>query len=148
MPTDHRLRHANAPAKLVGMTSTPETITLCPHCDEEVDAYDLGPAAYECGTCGSQFTSDESNRCPDCNRFAAKLADASCPECDEPIGGEYGEAEEREVYRSADGQVHNTADEAVAWDDPAATAERERKAAEGTSRAYELIAQYRRDAEA
>jgi hypothetical protein len=45
---------------------------------------------YECADCGQTFTEDDSsdgcsNRCPSCNKFAAKLTDRGCPECS---GGE------------------------------------------------------------
>lgn len=130
---------------------TAETVHTCPHCEEEIgvaDYFGLGPPAYECGACGSQFTSEDGNRCPDCNRFAAKLADASCPECEEPIGGEHGDVEEREVYRSADGETHDTADAAAAWDEPAAVAERQRESAASAASAYAVIEQHRRESDA
>ena len=43
---------------------------------------------YECGNCGHRFkrnhaAAGESNRCPECNRLAAKVADYSCPDCDD-----------------------------------------------------------------
>lgn len=43
---------------------------------------------YECGSCGTEFTRDnsadgDSNRCPDCNKFAGKLYDNTCPECED-----------------------------------------------------------------
>ena len=47
---------------------------------------------YECNNCGRKFTRDNSandnHQCPDCNKFASKLADSACPEC------EQGEQEE------------------------------------------------------
>lgn len=61
----------------------------CPGCDKLFDPADAVPV-YECGTCGTTFgryeSSDgDSNRCPDCNRFGAKLHDG-CPDgcADEP----------------------------------------------------------------
>lgn len=71
----------------------------CSDCDGEYSEEDAdqgqGPL-YECGECGTRFTRDDSadgnsNRCPDCNRFAAKVADLACPECG---GGELEPAEE------------------------------------------------------
>ena len=49
------------------------------------DTEDVGPL-YECGDCGTRFTRDgsfdgSSHRCPDCGKFAAKVADVACPEC-------------------------------------------------------------------
>jgi DNA-directed RNA polymerase subunit RPC12/RpoP len=41
---------------------------------------------YECGDCGETFNRDGSvdggsNRCPQCNKFAAKIADLACDQC-------------------------------------------------------------------
>ncbi len=49
---------------------------------------EAGPALYECGSCGEVFNRDnsadgDSARCPQCNKFAAKIADESCPQCEE-----------------------------------------------------------------
>jgi predicted RNA-binding Zn-ribbon protein involved in translation (DUF1610 family) len=43
---------------------------------------------YECGECGTIFSRDgsadgSSHRCPDCNKFAAKLTEHGCPDCEE-----------------------------------------------------------------
>jgi len=43
---------------------------------------------YECGDCGDSFTRDNSadgasNRCPSCNKFAARIADVGCDDCGE-----------------------------------------------------------------
>lgn len=43
---------------------------------------------YECGQCGTSFNRDGSadgagSRCPDCNRFAARVADLACADCGE-----------------------------------------------------------------
>ena len=51
------------------------------HMPDDVDADD---AIYECGDCGEVFRRSESeydsHRCS-CGKFAAKLADFGCPEC-------------------------------------------------------------------
>jgi rRNA maturation endonuclease Nob1 len=59
----------------------------CTACDEEIDDPEPG---YECASCGEQFvrsnSSDgESNRCPTCNKFGAKIADVVCPSCFEQV---------------------------------------------------------------
>jgi DNA-directed RNA polymerase subunit RPC12/RpoP len=43
---------------------------------------------YECGECGSRYNRDmsadgNSNRCPDCNLFGARVAWHSCLDCGE-----------------------------------------------------------------
>lgn len=55
--------------------------------EEEAADQDQGPL-YECSRCGNQFNQDgsadgSSNRCSDCNIFAAKIAELACPECGE-----------------------------------------------------------------
>lgn len=59
------------------------------HEDDEVQ--DAGPT-YECSGCGTRFNRANSAdggsaRCPDCNKFAARQTDVSCPEgnCDEDL---------------------------------------------------------------
>lgn len=74
-------------------TTTPDASTEQPehvgdtepgfHC-ESCDAYFIeegDTALYECSDDGV-FGSDEGNRCPQCNKFAARIGNA-CPECDE-----------------------------------------------------------------
>ena len=71
----------------------------CDSCDEISPAGDdLLQTLYECGECGTRYTQDasadgDSNRCPDCNRFGARVGDA-CPACCE---GEVEQCEAREV---------------------------------------------------
>jgi DNA-directed RNA polymerase subunit RPC12/RpoP len=50
-------------------------VITCPGCGADQDDCD---ALYECGDCGETFTREESadgdsNRCPSCNRFAARV---------------------------------------------------------------------------
>jgi len=58
----------------------------CSECEAKfIDTSDAQPL-YECSSCGSIFTEENSadggsNRCPDCNKFAAKISDLGCPEC-------------------------------------------------------------------
>lgn len=62
--------------------------TFCPVCLTFAD----GCRTYECGSCGCVFSEEDvdSNRCPDCHKFAAKLTDNGCPYC----GSELEEAPE------------------------------------------------------
>jgi Zn finger protein HypA/HybF involved in hydrogenase expression len=55
-------------------------------CNECDDAVEEPATKYECGNCGAEFTDadEDSNRCPGCNRFAAKVDGDFCPNC----GGE------------------------------------------------------------
>ena len=69
----------------------------CESCEAISD--DAGPALYECGDCGSVFNRDNGNgaghQCPNCNKFASKVADQSCANCEE------GEVEEIEAIQCA-----------------------------------------------
>lgn len=52
---------------------------------------------YECGNCGTKWTRDgayssPAHKCPDCNKFASRIADHGCQEC------QAGEMEEAELY--------------------------------------------------
>ncbi|HWW00477.1 MAG TPA: hypothetical protein VNZ64_12330 [Candidatus Acidoferrum sp.] len=66
----------------------PETTYKCEECGEDFDESRLAGPLYECGDCGVRFTQDTSadgngHRCPECNKFGAKVADLGCPECGE-----------------------------------------------------------------
>lgn len=51
-----------------------------------------GPVTlYECGECGTVFDRENSadgnsQKCPDCNKLAAKLTAHGCPDCQEEDG--------------------------------------------------------------
>jgi len=66
---------------------TPETFQFrCEACEHLFNEDEAGAAKYACSRCGQEFTRDESadgdsNRCPECNIFAALIADMTCPEC-------------------------------------------------------------------
>lgn len=65
----------------------PVSMMKCPDCDNFSEPGET-LTLYECGNCGTVFTQDgsadgASNRCPDCNKFAAKKTDDGCPECEE-----------------------------------------------------------------
>jgi len=58
----------------------------CQACEHQFNDGDEGGPLYECSSCGTEFTREDSadgdsNRCPNCNKFGAKVADLTCPEC-------------------------------------------------------------------
>lgn len=60
----------------------------CDSCDETFDSEDEAVSLYECGDCGNRFSQETSadgagHRCPDCNKFGAKVSDMGCPSCNE-----------------------------------------------------------------
>ncbi len=57
----------------------------CNSCGETFDSEDEAVTLYECGDCGQVFSAEDAggNRCPDCNKFAAKFTDMGCPSCSE-----------------------------------------------------------------
>jgi hypothetical protein len=63
----------------------------CNGCQKVFEDGDELEPVYECGSCGEEFTRDESsdgdsNRCPSCNKFAAKSDDkAKCPDCGDDV---------------------------------------------------------------
>ncbi len=81
----------------------------CPSCDETYDQ--PGDAVYECSRCGS--TQVDERRCSDCNIFMAKVADQSCPSCEEPIEEE---PEMLTLWVANDGTSHESDVEAAAWE--------------------------------
>ena len=58
----------------------------CLSCDA-ISEEGSGEPLYECGSCGTIFNRNQStygnHQCPDCNKFASKLASDSCSECEE-----------------------------------------------------------------
>lgn len=69
------------------MEATAISVWRCNDCDtiHDSEAVESAGPLYECGDCGTTFTRDNSadgmsNRCSDCNKFAGKLTDVSCPE--------------------------------------------------------------------
>lgn len=78
-----------------------ETKHLCPECEQLFDLDEL-ITVYECGSCGETFSQDDSadgisNRCPNDNKFSAKLSDECCPD-------DLVECEQVEAELSADGE--------------------------------------------
>ena len=53
---------------------------VCDECGASFDEDEVDSPLYECGACGTRYTREGSadggsSRCPDCNRFGAKVAD-------------------------------------------------------------------------
>ena len=70
--------------EIIGELRDPRLV--CDACEEFVHESDVDSPLYECGGCGERYTREnsadgDSNRCPDCNKFGAKVADYGCPEC-------------------------------------------------------------------
>ena len=65
----------------------------CEGCEEIFEDDADFQRLYECGECGGIFSYEDvgSHRCEQCGKFAAKLTDRGCPECQQC------EVEEREV---------------------------------------------------
>jgi hypothetical protein len=59
----------------------------CDGCGETFQDDFEALSLYECAECGTRFTRDTSannnHQCPDCNKFAGKVSDCGCPECNE-----------------------------------------------------------------
>lgn len=76
---------------------------LCDDCGAVEDEFNASPL-YECGNCGTIFNREnsadgDSARCPDCNKFSAKIADECCVSC------EVGKVEEVIAVTNADGEL-------------------------------------------
>ena len=71
----------------MGSTTTPEAVRAykCTDCGD-IAAESSEEVLYECGNCGpfirSNSADGDSNRCPQCNKFGAKLADEACESCE------------------------------------------------------------------
>lgn len=63
----------------------PTKVYKCESCDAMSE--EVGPALYECNECGTIFnrnnSANDNHQCPQCNKFASKIADESCAECNE-----------------------------------------------------------------
>jgi DNA-directed RNA polymerase subunit RPC12/RpoP len=96
---EQRAERDAARVRAAWLAANPEAIAWrCASCGEEFTDGDAdqgqGPL-YECDSCGAKFSlagsaDGDSNRCPECNRFGRKLAELSCPACEdgglEPVG--------------------------------------------------------------
>lgn len=61
---------------------------VCPTCEIVfIDPDDPPGPAYECGNCDNTWhrEEEETHRCPECGKFATKVADHCCPLCYEPV---------------------------------------------------------------
>lgn len=88
-------------------------VWVCPNCAEVFTEEPELTTLYECGNCGTTFSKEDegSNRCPDCNKFAAKQDDGGCPECAEAWEG--FDAETRYQHEGCD-EYHGSTEEAQA----------------------------------
>jgi DNA-directed RNA polymerase subunit RPC12/RpoP len=89
LAAERKAEREAAKVRAAWIAKNPDAIAWrCADCEAEFTDGDAdqgqGPL-LECGECESRFTyqAEGSNRCPDCNRFAAKVADLACPECGE-----------------------------------------------------------------
>ena len=88
----------------------------CPSCEDLLDPADAEVAVYECGMCGP-FRSDESNRCPQCNKFGSKTASTSCPNCEEAFeDGGTGDQVTYWTHPDEPGETFDSIDEARDYD--------------------------------
>lgn len=77
-------------------------VLLCPECQELVLPENVSDErVYECNACGTTETGDDGRRCEQCNKFAAKISDTSCPEC----GAAMDDAEKVEAQRATIGTL-------------------------------------------
>lgn len=79
----------------------------CNACGELFEEPD-GPL-YECSRCGGRDVGEGARRCGECHIFAAKVADACCPECQEE------DVEEAEAWEGADGKLYASEEAEAAW---------------------------------
>lgn len=82
------------------------TTHRCGECGEHFD--EPGGPIYCCSRCGGEQV--EERRCSECNIFMAKIADESCPSCEQ--GGEFIAVE---VWQSEDGEFFESAEEEQRW---------------------------------
>lgn len=120
---------ADAPTPPDGAGLTVEHLhgPACPECNAFEP--EMMPV-YECGECGS-FTSDDGNRCPQCNKFASRGEMVGCAECGSELDTE---PEPQDWWRTSDGELHTTLADAEAWADDAAVTERAEKSAAAKAR--------------
>ena len=100
LKVERKAEREAARARAAWLRDNPDAIAWhCTSCEAELtdDGADQGQGAlYECADCGpfsrGNSADGDSNRCPNCGHFGAKLADLACPECNEgelePVGPE------------------------------------------------------------
>lgn len=89
-PTPQSAPESEEHAPVVEVPVKPVAVMFrCDECDHEVEEAELEEQPlYECDSCSSNFTRDNSadgcsHRCPECNKFGRKISDYACPECNE-----------------------------------------------------------------
>jgi rubredoxin len=85
-------RRAEALARIERGEYDPSEIVVAFQCPECEHIFDEGPEEdprYDCQNCGNEFSRSESeyesHRCGQCGKFASKMADTTCPECQSGI---------------------------------------------------------------
>lgn len=56
---------------------------------------------YECGECGTKGAGSDARQCEQCHKFAGKISDTSCPECEAPMD----DAETVQAQRATNGEL-------------------------------------------
>jgi len=112
----------------------------CQSCDHTQTDEPESPL-YECCTTYDRANSNdgESNRCPECNKFGARIADYACDEC-------HGEMEATTLYVCGCGKTYLTTDEvdACATEDAIPKRVKEKRAAEAKAKLDADHEEYRR----
>lgn len=80
-------------------------VWVCKESDDRThiwtDQDDVDHPLYECGDCGHIFSrrDTDSHQCPECNKFAQKISDYSCPEgCEEEMESVLAYEHEGSIY--------------------------------------------------
>jgi len=92
-----KCERATRKSKLDAGEGTPATREKCPSCGELAEAGDYDEPVYECSRCGQSVRGEDGRRCASCNIFTAKVADLSCPSCEEALEGEPETIEGQEI---------------------------------------------------
>lgn len=72
-------------------------VLVCSECDALIPPDEVSDErVYECQMCGTSGNGEDARRCEQCNKFTAKVADTSCPEC----GAAMDEAESAQAQRA------------------------------------------------
>lgn len=83
---DRPARESAAAARAAALASAPRIgAGRCPECGHVALPDEFDEPGYECSTDGSTGVGPDGRRCDQCNRFRAKTAEHSCPECDAPL---------------------------------------------------------------
>lgn len=83
--------------------NAPKIIALeCPECNALIRFEDVSDErVYECNNCGTSGAGEDAQRCEQCNKFAAKVSDTSCPEC----GAAMDDAKTAQAQKATNGEL-------------------------------------------